>query len=61
LVASRRQTVGTCIELRNDVFRRNSQHGFKIRQTDRKQISDWRSKIAILAVPNPKNMRKTGF
>jgi len=47
--------------LRNDVFRRNPLHSFKIRQTARKQIRDLRSKIAILAVPNPKNTRKTDF
>jgi len=28
---------------------------------DRKQIRNLRSKIAILAVQNPKNTRKTGF
>jgi len=33
----------------------------KIRQTDRGRISDLRSNVAILAVQNRKNTRKTDF
>jgi len=60
-VARRRENVGTYGECGIDSSRHKPRHLLKIRQTDRERISDLRSKVAILAVQNRKNTRKTDF